>query len=160
MLPTQYKTGLGVIKFDSLKKTLVKKSRRVNTKFREKESFLIGKYTAISGPGAAVRKFRKSHPHLKFGESQARALRKKYVDQEKKGPNVDKEIGTLKRGRSLTLETVDEKVCNFLQIVIRKRGVVNSVVAIATAKALIAKSDTEHLKVLDLENLSWTKSLF
>ena len=66
----------------------------------------------------------------------------------------------MKRGRPLTLETVDEKVCNFLQIVIRKRGVVNSVVAIATAKALIAKSDTEHLKVLELENSSWTKSLF
>ena len=143
--------------YDSLKETLGKKSKRVNTTFTKKE---FSYWHAINGPGAAVRKFRKSHPHLKFGESQARALRKKYVDQEKKGPNVDKDIGTLKRGRSLTLETVDEKVCNFLQIVIRKRGVVNSVVAIATAKALIAKSDTEHLKVLDLENLSWTKSLF
>ena len=50
------------------------------------------------------------------------------------------------------LETVDEKVCNFLQIVRRKGGVVNSIVAIATAKALIAKSDLEHLKALDLEN--------
>ena len=39
-------------------------------------------------------------------------------------------------------------------------GVVNSVVAIATAKTVIAKSDLEHLKALDLENWSWTKSLF
>ena len=127
MLPTQYKTGLGVIKFDSLKKTLVKKSRRVNTKFREKESFLIGKYTAISGPGAAVRKFRKSHPHLKFGESQARALRKKYLDQEKKRPNVNKKIGTLNRGRPLMLGTVDKKVFSFLQIVRTKGDLANLV---------------------------------
>ena len=137
-----------------------KKSKRVNIKFTEKERFLIGKYTAINGLGSAVRKFRKSHPHLKFGESQARALCTKYLDQEKKEPNVNKEIGTLKCGRPLILETVDEKVCNFLQIVRTKRGVVNSVVAIATAKALIAKSDLEHLKALDLENSSWTKSLF
>ena len=33
-------------------------------------------------------------------------------------------------------------------------------VAIAAAKALIAKSDLEHLKAVDLENSSWTKSLF
>ena len=127
MLPTQYKTGLGVIKFDSLKKTLVKKSRRVNTKFMEKESFLIGKYTAINGPGAAVRKFRKSHPHLKFGESQARALRKKYLDQEKKRPNVNKKIGTLNRGRPLMLDTVDKKVFSFLQIVRTKGDLANLV---------------------------------
>ena len=36
----------------------------------------------------------------------ARAFGKKYLDQEKKGPNVDKKIGTLKRGRYLTFETV------------------------------------------------------
>ena len=33
-------------------------------------------------------------------------------------------------------------------------------VAIAIGKAVIANSDLEHLKALDLENLSWTKSLF
>ena len=63
----------------------------------------------------------------------------------------------MKRGRPLMLETVDEKVCNFLHIARRKEGVINSVVAIATAKALIAN---EHLKALVLENSSWTKSLF
>ena len=127
-------------------------SKRVNTKFTEKERFLIGKYTAINGLIAAGRKFRKSHPHQKFGENQARAFRKKYLDQEKKGPNVNKEIGTLKCGRPLMLETVDEKVCNFLQFVRRKGDVVSLLVANATAKAFIAKSDPEHLKALDLQN--------
>ena len=149
-LPIREESGLGVIENDSLKETLEKKSKRVNTKFTEKKRFLIGKYTAINDPNAAVRKFKKSHPHLKFGETQARALRKKYLNYEKKGSNVDKEIGTLKRGRPHMLETVDEKVSDFLQIVRRKGGVVNSVVAIATAKVLVTKSDLEHLKALKI----------
>ena len=141
-------------------KTSFNMPRKSNTKFTEKERFLIGKYTAINGPSAAVRKFQTSHPHLKFGESQARALRKKYLDQQKKSPNSGKEIATLKRGRPLMLGALDEKVRNFLQIIRRKGGVVNTVVAIATAKALIEKSDQKHLKNLDLERSSWAKSLF
>ena len=39
-------------------------------------------------------------------------------------------------------------------------GVVNTVVAIAIAKALIAKSEGKNLKVLDLEKTLWIKSLF
>ena len=58
------------------------------------------------------------------------------------------------------LGTIDEKVQNFLQIIRRKGGVVNTVVAIATATALIARSDQQHLKVLDLDCSSWVKSLF
>ena len=53
-LPTREESGLGVTEYDSLKKTLEKKSKRVNTKFMEKEHFLIGKYTAINGHGAAI----------------------------------------------------------------------------------------------------------
>ena len=36
----------------------------------------------------------------------------------------------------------------------------NTVVAIAIAQALIAKSEDKTLKVLDLEKTSWTKGLF
>ena len=110
--------------YDSLKETLGKKSKRVNTTFTKKE---FSYWHAINGPGAAVRKFRKSHPHLKFGESQARALRKKYLDQEKKRPNVNKKIGTLNRGRPLMLDTVDKKVFSFLQIVRTKGDLANLV---------------------------------
>ena len=42
----------------------------------------------------------------------------------------------------------------------RKGGVVNSVVAIAAAQALIQKSSDEHLKCIDLVSSSWTQSLF
>ena len=95
-------------------KTSFKMPKKSNTKFTGKE------YTAINGPSAAVRKFQTSHPHLKFGESQARALRKKHLDQQKKSSNSGKKIATLKRGRPLMLGALDEKVRNFLQIVRRE----------------------------------------
>ena len=81
-LLTEKESGLGVIEYDSLKETLEKKLKNVNTKFTDNECFLIGKYTAINVPGAAVQKIRESHPRLKFRESQARKLCKKYLDQE------------------------------------------------------------------------------
>ena len=84
-LPTREKSGLGVIENDSLKETLKKKSKRVNAEFMEKEHFLIGKYVAINRSGAVLRQFRKFHPHLKFGEGQTRALRKKIPGSREKG---------------------------------------------------------------------------
>ena len=56
--------------------------------------------------------------------------------------------------------TLDPKVQTFLHVVRRKGGVVNTVVAIATAKSLIVRSQDEHLKCIDLESTSWAKSLF
>ena len=84
-LPTREKSGLGVTENDSFKETLKKKSKRVNAEFTEKEHFLIGKYTALNGSGAALGQFRKFHPHLKFGESKTRALRKKIPGSREKG---------------------------------------------------------------------------
>ena len=55
---------------------------------------------------------------------------------------------------------LDETVRKFLVALRKKGGVVNTVVAIAVAKALIAKSSNEHLKAIDLDSSSWAKSLF
>ena len=41
-----------------------------------------------------------------------------------------------------------------------KGGVANTVVANATARALIERSNEEYLKCFDLEHFSWVKSLF
>ena len=72
-----------------------------------------------------------------------------------------KKITTVRRGRPLLLrKTIDEKVKNFLLALRHKGGVVNTVVALAAAKALIAKSDEEHLKLIQLDETSWPKSLF
>jgi len=51
-------------------------------------------------------------------------------------------------------------VQKFLGALRSKGGVVNTVVAVAVAKALIGKSSDESLKVLDLDNSSWAESLF
>ena len=54
-LPTREGSGLGGIEYHILKETLEKMSKGVNTKFTEKERFLIGIHTAVNGRGAAVR---------------------------------------------------------------------------------------------------------
>lgn len=48
----------------------------------------------------------------------------------------------------------------FLVAFCSKRGMVNSIVAVAVAKALIENSSDESLKVLDLSNSSWAKGFF
>ena len=42
---------------------------RKNSKYTERERYFIGLYAAINGAAAVVRKFKKSYPHLNFGES-------------------------------------------------------------------------------------------
>ena len=49
---------------------------------------------------------------------------------------------------------------HILLVLRKKGGVANTVVAVATAKALIARSNDEHLKLIDLELTTWVKSLF
>ena len=61
-----------------------------------------------------------------------------------------KKIGTLKSGRVRDSWWESLKFCSNCW----EKGGVASVVAIATAKLLISKRDLEHLKALDLENLS------
>ena len=55
---------------------------------------------------------------------------------------------------------LDEKIKHFSLQLRKKGGVVNTVVAVAAAKALIARSSDEHLKLTDLESTTWAKSLF
>ena len=64
-----------------------------------------------------------------------------------------KKLTTMTRGKPLTFGKLDEKVKNFL-LALRRKGVVN---AIAASKALIQKSNQEHLKLIELENSSWAK---
>ena len=76
------------------------------------------------------------------------------------GTAITKKLPSLKRGRPLLLGTIDEKVKNFLFALRQKGGVVNTFVAIATAKGLIERSKDKHLKLIDLESCYWAKSLF
>ena len=58
------------------------------------------------------------------------------------------------------LRTFDEKVKTFLHVLRKNGGVVNTVVAVVTAKSLIARNPNEHLKRLDLDSSYCAKSLF
>ena len=69
-------------------------------------------------------------------------------------------IPQLKRGRSYILGELDEKMNNHLHVLRRKEGAVNTVMADATAKAFITRSQNEHLKCIDLHSSYWPKSLF
>ena len=133
--------------------------KRKNCRFTDNERYLIGKYAAIHGPIATVKKFKRSHPHLKFGESTARSFREKYHDKIKSS-DISSIIKKKQVGRPLVLGAIDQKVQNFLAILRRKGGVVNTVVANATPQALIDQSEDEHLKNIDLRSSSWAKSLF
>ena len=154
---------LGSIEFEAANNSLsnINGKRGKYRKFSDEDRFEIGKYAAINGPGSAVKRFKKSYPHL--NESTVRTFREKYRKTLKPTRNhlsPAKKICSLKRGRPLMLGHLDEKIKTFLLALRKKGGVVNTVVAIATATALIEKSDDEHLKVIDLDRSSWAKSLF
>ena len=64
-------------------------------------------------------------------------------------------------GRPLMIgKLLDKQAQEYLHIYRKTGGIVNKVVAVATAKALIERSNLKHLKDLDLDNSSWVNSLF
>ena len=108
LFPRQTESTLGQLDYTAVISGLQKnRSKKIYSKFTEDERFLIGKYAAINGASAAVRKFKTSHPHLKFGESTARSLRDKYHQLSKTNTNINK-ITPLRRGRPLMLGSLDE----------------------------------------------------
>ena len=159
--PTQEECGLGTLDYKAVKENLadINKKRSTYNKFKDDDRYAIGKYAAIYGTNAALIKFKMSHPYYRLTESTVRSMREKYQKVSKVSP-TSRTITSLKRGRPLMLGSLDEKVRTFLLLLRSKGGVVNSVVAIAVAQALIAKSSDESLKLLDLNNSSWSKSLF
>ena len=47
-------------------------------KFKEEGRYTLGKYIAIHGTAAALRKIKKSHSHYRITESTVRTMRDKY----------------------------------------------------------------------------------
>ena len=162
-MPTLGESSLGIVEYASVTRSLseVNAKRGRDLKFSNEDRFEIGKYAALHGPKSTIIKFKKEHPQLK--ESTVRAFWEKYQSSlkvKKVGTAITKKLPSLKRGRPLLLGTIDEKVKNFFFALRQKGGVVNTVVAIATAKALIERSKDEHLKLIDLESCYWAKNLF
>ena len=80
-IPSQEETSLGVLDHDAVRSSveaLIKKKKRKNSTFSDEERYQIGQYTSVHGPTAAVKKkFKKTHPRLKFGQSTGRSFRTK-----------------------------------------------------------------------------------
>ena len=113
------------------------------------------------GPASTTRKWKKTYPNL--NESTVRGFKKRYdahisdADRKKKSPK--KVIVNKLRGRPCLLgDKIDPLVQNYLKATRQKRGVVNSLVAIPTAKALLKRYPRleKNLKV----GRSWAQSLF
>ena len=121
----------------------VKGKHSYNSFYCQRTCFLIEKYASVYGPTKALRKFKKIHPHLKFGESTVRALRAKYK-------SVLKDLAVLstvevlskrKVGRPLLLvNEIDKKV--------QKKGV--------TKERWHCKQRSRHCH---RKNFDWTKQI-
>ena len=119
--------------------------------FTDKERFLIGKYPSVYRPTKAIRKFKKTHSHLTFGECTVRTFHAKYepVLKDLPEPSMDVVLSKKKAGRPLLLDDeIDKKVQEYLHTLRKKGGIVNSIVVITTSKALIEQSNDEHLKCI------------
>jgi len=143
--------GTGILQYEAVCASIssIPQKRKYVT-FSDEEKQKIGKYAVIHGNASAARKYG-------VGESTVRHHRKNY----EKALRSSKPIPKAKRGRPLLLgPTIDETVIKYLNAIRKKGGVVNTVVAIAVATALISKSNDESLKSLNLERTNWAKSLF
>ena len=108
---------------------------------------MIGKHASIFGNASAVQKFHVS-------ESTVRLFRRKYKSSltNMHSSEVTKSPKS-SLGRPLMIgKLLQKQVHEIFSHISQKK-------AKATAKALTERSDLEHLKELDLENSSWTKSL-
>ena len=83
--------------------------------------------------------------------------RHKKSKKEERDPRT--ELAVLPRGRPLLLGSLDQMVQRFLLALRSRGGVVSSTIAIATAKALIARNPQQNLDHIEL-NSSWAQSLF
>ena len=162
------------MKYKSVKEKLsgVTKDECCNyNNFKDGDRYTIGKYAAIQGTAAALRKFKKLLSHYRLHESSVRAKRENYYRSVKSASlssssssssssSPIKKLTLLKRGRPLLLGSLEEKVQKLLVALRSKGGVVNTIVVVTLAKALMEKSSDASLKVLDLDNSSLAKSLF
>ena len=81
-VPTHEELGLGILDYTAVTTAIQNSSKKGrNCRFTDNERYDIGRYATIHGQRAGVEKFKKSHPHLEFGESTARSLRKKYHEK-------------------------------------------------------------------------------
>ena len=129
-------------------------SRGSYTKLSAQAKAELGKYAAVNGVAATLRKYSKRYPSLK--ESSVRTWRDKYtqelnrrkqgVAKSEYGKIVISELPDKKTGRLYLLgEELDERVQRYL-IALRERGaVINTSIVLACAEGLIKNQDSNLL---------------
>ena len=116
--------------------------------YSDKDHFLIGKDTSKYGPSSATRKWKKTYPNL--NESTVRGFRKRYEAQ----------IKDAQRKKKSPKKVIINKLRQRPYLATRyKGGVVNSLVAIATAKTLLKRYSRLEKEKSKIER-SWAQSLF
>ena len=121
--PTQEDSGLGNIDYANVKEKIsnITNNRGTYNKFKDKDRYEIGKYAAIHGTAATLKKFKKTHPNYRLTESTVRTMHdyRRVI----KSSSTTKKITSLNRGKPLMLGSLDEKVKRFL-LTLRSKGVV------------------------------------
>ena len=146
----------------NIRKEETKISRGLYKSCSAKDHFLIGKHANIHGTASAVRKWKKDYPQV--DESTIRGFKKRYeaqINEERQKRKSPKKVIVNKlRGRPCLLaDKIDPLVQSYLKARRYKGGVVNTTVAIATAKALTERYSLLEKGHLELER-SWAQSLF
>ena len=145
-----------------MRKEQTKKSRGSYKFYSANDRLLIGKHASIHGTASAVRKWKKDYPQV--NESTIRGFKKRYeaqINEERQKKKSPKKVivNKLRRRPCLLGDKIDPLVQSYLKARRYKGGVVNTTVAIATAKAL-----TERYPLLEKGHLelgrSWARSLF
>ena len=109
--PLQEESGVGAMEYESIKEKLsgvTKDRHRKYNKFKDEDHYTIGKYAAIYGTAAVLRKSKKLYPHYRLTESTVKAMREKYRIVNTLLSSPIKKFTSLKRGKPLLLEKVQK----------------------------------------------------
>ena len=111
--PLQEESRVGATKYESVIGKLpgvTKDNCCKYNKFKDEDHDTTGKYAAIYGTAAALRKSKKLYPHYRLTESTVKAMREKYrIVNPPSSSLLIKKLTLLKRGRPLLLENKNAK---------------------------------------------------
>ena len=146
--------SIGAIDHDKVTETLkALPKKRKCTQFSDRDRLLVGRHASVFRNASAVRKFYVS-------ESTVKLFCIKYESSLTNVHSTEEVTEIPKAWPLMTGKLLEKQVQEYLYIYRKKGCIVNKVLAVATAKALIERSNLKHSKDLDLENSSRAKSLF
>ena len=131
--------------------------------WKDKDRYLIGKCACDCGNASAIRKFKSQFPYL--NESTVRNFKLKVQNEihkastEKRKPMESISKYSSSTGRPLMFGELDSVIECHIKSLSNSGGVVNTVIANATAKALMKRYPNVAGEI-DIDNSRWGKNLF